>query len=135
MAASNLVLLNWNVRGLNAPVKHSALRDMATSVHATMVCIQETKLCHIDERLVLEMLGPKFHDSFSFLPSIGTSGGILIASSEDHFKLISSQCTKYMLTIRIQMLNDGTEWSFTGVYDPQQEADKLFFLEELKSLK
>lgn len=33
------------------------------------------------------------------------------------------------------MLNDGTEWSFTGVYGPQQEADKLFFLEELKSLK
>jgi hypothetical protein len=71
------------------------------------------KLCHIDERLVLEMLGPKFHDSFSFLPSIGTSGGILIAASEDHFKLISSQRTKYTLTVRIQMLNDGTEWSLT----------------------
>jgi hypothetical protein len=118
MAASNLVLLNWNVRELNAPIKPSSLHDMATSVHATMVCIQEMKLCHIDERLVLEMLGPKFRDSFSFLPSIIMSGGILIAASEDHFKLISSQCTKYTLTVGIQMLNDGTEWSLTGVYGP-----------------
>jgi hypothetical protein len=30
-----LVLLNWNLHGLNAPVMRNALRDMAWTVHAT----------------------------------------------------------------------------------------------------
>jgi exonuclease III len=138
MAAKNLVLLDWNVHGLNAPVKRSALREMASTVHATVVCIQETKLRQIDNRLIYEMLGPDFIDNFSFLPSFGqsgTRGGILIVVSASHFKLIASRRTCYTLTIVIQMLNDGTEWALIGVYDPHLETDKLIFMEELKSLK
>jgi hypothetical protein len=33
------------------------------------------------------------------------------------------------------MLNDGVEWSLTGVYGPQSEVDKIAFLEELKDLR
>jgi hypothetical protein len=135
MAARNLVLLNWNLHGQCPCYAQRLARYGLDNPCHTVVCIQETKLCQIDERLVIEMLGPKFCDNFSFLPSIGMSGGILIAASEDHFKLISSQCTNYTLTVRIQMLNDGTEWSLTGVYGLQLESDKLIFLEELKALK
>jgi hypothetical protein len=108
---------------------------MAKVVHATAVCIQETKLCQMDHRLVIEMLGPKFQANFSFLPSVGTSGGILIVVSEEHFKLISSRRTSHTLTVKIQMLNDGMEWLLTGVYGPQVEAEKIAFLEEIKTLK
>jgi exonuclease III len=59
-AASNFTLLNWNVRGLNAPVKRSDVQDMVKAVHAMVVCIQETKLSQIDARTVTKMLGPKF---------------------------------------------------------------------------
>jgi exonuclease III len=37
-------MLNWNVRGLNAPIKRSAVKDMVQAVHATVVCLHETKL-------------------------------------------------------------------------------------------
>jgi hypothetical protein len=113
MAARDLTLLNWNVRGLNAPVKRSAVCDMAKVVHATVVCIQETKLNQLDYRLVSKMLGQKFNSNFSFLPAMGTCGGILIAASEDHFKLIALCRTHHILNVTIQMLNDATKWVLT----------------------
>jgi hypothetical protein len=36
MAASNMLMLNWNVRGLNALVKRSGVRDMVMATHATV---------------------------------------------------------------------------------------------------
>jgi hypothetical protein len=68
------------------------------------VCIQETKLSQIDARTVTEMLGPKFQASFSFLPSLGSSGGILFAISGDYFKLISLRHTRHTLIVKIQWL-------------------------------
>jgi hypothetical protein len=96
--------LNWNVRELNAPLKRSTVQDMVKAVHATAVCIQETKLSHIDARTVTEMLGLKFQASFSFLPSVGSSGGIMFAVLDDYYKLISSRRTRHTLTVKIQWL-------------------------------
>jgi hypothetical protein len=90
-----------------APVKRSVLQDTASTVHATVVCIQEMKLRQIDDRLVSEMLGPNFRDIYSLLPSTGptgTCGGILIAASGNHFKLIASHRTSYTLIVIIHML-------------------------------
>lgn len=100
-----------------------------------MICLQETKLQSISEAMVSEMLGASFKSNFSFLSAIETSGGILIAASEDHFKLLSSSCTRNTLTVRIQVLLDASEWTLTGVYGPQLEVDKIAFLEELKALR
>jgi exonuclease III len=108
---------------------------MVMATQATIVCIQETKLQVFDERLVNESLGQSFRENFSFLPATGTCGGILIAVSESHFRLVSSYRTRNTLTVRIHMLNDGVEWSLMGVYGPQLEVDKIAFLDELKDLR
>jgi hypothetical protein len=115
MAASNMLMLNWNVRGLNALVKRSGVRDMVMATHATVICIQEMKLQHFDERLVNETLGQSFSENFSSLPANGTCGGILIAVAGNHFMLVSSSRTCNTITVRIQMLNDGSEWSVGGL--------------------
>jgi exonuclease III len=135
MAAANVMMLNWNIHGLNAPVKCCAVQDMVSATKATVVCIQETNLQFIDERLVMETLGQRFKTSFSFLPDAGTCGGILIAVAEDHFQLVSSSQTQNTLSVRIKMLNDGVEWCLTGVYGSQTDMEKENFLDELKSLQ
>jgi hypothetical protein len=33
------------------------------------------------------------------------------------------------------MLADNTEWSFTGVYGPQSDADKILFMQEITDLR
>jgi hypothetical protein len=37
--------------------------------------------------------------------------------------------------VTLQDLRDASEWTLTNVYGPQLEADKIAFLEELKSLQ
>jgi exonuclease III len=135
MAAADMMLLSWNVRGMNAPIKRAAVHDMMESVKASVACIQETKIQMFNDQLLAESQGHKFKANYSFLPASGTSGGILIAASEDHFRIVSSSRTRFTLTVRIQMLNDGDESSLTGVYGPQSEADKVDFLNEWKSMK
>jgi hypothetical protein len=73
--------------------------------------------------------------NYSFLPSRGPSGGILIAVLDNHFRLICSSRSENALTVKLQMLNDAMEWHLTGVYGPQAETNKLLFLEELKHIK
>jgi hypothetical protein len=87
MAENNLLL---ELEGQNALIRRCAVRDMA-AVQVTAFCLQETKLESVNEQLVVELFGPKFRSNFSFLPTEGTRGGILIAFSGDHFRLISSR--------------------------------------------
>jgi exonuclease III len=60
MSQANIFLLNWNVRGLNTPLKHSGVKDMVQAVHATTVCLQETKMQLFDDNLIREILGSAF---------------------------------------------------------------------------
>jgi exonuclease III len=108
---------------------------MVAAVKATLICLQETKLASISETEIEELLGPSFNSNFSFLPAVGTCGGILIAAFDNHFRLMASSRTKYTLSVRIHVLTNALEWSLTGVYGPQLEADKIAFLDELKGLK
>jgi exonuclease III len=73
-----LEILCWNVRGLNDPRKRDAIREFLDTVHAKVVCFQETKMSVIDRYTILQCLGPAF-DGFYFLPALGTRGGILLA--------------------------------------------------------
>lgn len=110
------------------------MKEMVRSTGATIVALQETKLQMVDDNVVRQTLGQHFINNYSFLPAVGTRGGILVAASERHFKLVASAATKNTLTIRIQMLNESDEWDLTAVYGPQRKQSKLRFIEELKRL-
>jgi exonuclease III len=70
--------LIWNVRGLNSTARQDSVRSLVDSSRADIVCIQETKIAAISQRIILSTLGADFTD-FITLPSNGASGGILVA--------------------------------------------------------
>lgn len=72
-------ILVWSVRGLNSTARQDAVRVLVNSAQADVVCLQETKMESIDRHLILSMLGLDFDNNFICLPSVGASGGILIA--------------------------------------------------------
>ena len=74
----NPELVGWNTRGLNDQAKQDTVREFLTSVRASIVCLQETKMAVIGQFLLIQCLGPVF-DGFLFLPADGTRGGILLA--------------------------------------------------------
>lgn len=72
-------ILIWNVRGLNSTARRDAVRLMVDSSRIDIVCLQETKMADISRGLILSMLGSEFDNNFCFLPSIGASGGVMVA--------------------------------------------------------
>jgi hypothetical protein len=78
MANPDISIAIWNGRGLNSPARRLAIFQAISLANAAMVCIQETKMAVISDRMVRECLGSPF-DKFFFLPADGTRGGILLA--------------------------------------------------------
>lgn len=68
----------WNVRGLNSTSRQSSVCSFIESFEADIVCLQETKMQNLSNRVVMSYLGADFED-FLDLPSVGASGGILLA--------------------------------------------------------
>uniref|UniRef100_A0A453SZ66 Endonuclease/exonuclease/phosphatase domain-containing protein n=1 Tax=Aegilops tauschii subsp. strangulata TaxID=200361 RepID=A0A453SZ66_AEGTS len=71
-------ILIWNVRGLNARARRTAIRSLVVTANASIVCLQETKMTLVCSSTVLEALGSEF-DDYVYLPADGTRGGILLA--------------------------------------------------------
>ena len=84
MNTRNWNVLCWNIRGLNGSGKWDAVRDKINESTGSIVCLQETKHDHFDTPFIRKFLQRCF-DKFAFAPSIGASGGILVAWISNHF--------------------------------------------------
>jgi exonuclease III len=125
----NPELLNWNVRGLNDPVKRSSVREFVSELHVNLVCFQETKLDVIDDFTVMQCLGPSF-DGYAYLPALGTRGGILLAWDRTQIEISNISLDSYAITGEVRTRDDN-RWWITMVYGPQTVEEKNAFLTEL----
>jgi len=71
-------VLCWNVRGLNAVRKWDSIKNKVLNTNCDIICFQETKKETMDQAFVRKILPPTF-DDFLFVPSVGASGGLLVA--------------------------------------------------------
>lgn len=97
-------VLCWNTRGLNAEDKCIAVKSKINESQCQIVCL------HIDQDL-LKKFCPQRIDAFEYLPSIGASGGTIIAWSSTLFKgrtyLSKPLCT-------ISGIHKSSLWRFLG---------------------
>lgn len=135
MSSKDCNILCWNVRGLNDGAKRASVRNQIISSGATVVCLQETKITTWTHTLLVETVGIDMSQNMAFLPSVGASGGILLAASERYFRLDNPHLTTNTVSATITMLSDNKEWSITGVYGPQSDSEKLLFMQEITDLK
>jgi exonuclease III len=105
---------------------------MVRECRATVVALQETKMEGFDRNLVCDTLGSNFMDNFVFLPSVGSSGGVLLAVCADHYSITSSEVGVHTVTATVSACSGTVSWSITAVYGPQGDAEKLQFLGELR---
>jgi exonuclease III len=70
-------ILFWNVRGLNGIAQQHVLGKMVVLSKFDVVCLQETKMDEFTRLDLIRMLDPEF-DSFIFLPSVGSIGGVFL---------------------------------------------------------
>jgi len=135
MSQKNCCVLCWNVRGLNDGVKRASVRNLISASNATIVCLQETKIESWTQSLLVETVGPVLARNCSFLPSIGAAGGILMAMSDQFFSMSPLQTTNHSVSAEITMLEENVTWCLTGVYGPQNDQEKIAFLQEITDLR
>jgi exonuclease III len=76
----NWRVLCWNVRGLNANDRQRSVRAKIEECSCDIVCLQETKCDSVDWRFI-HKFAPKRFDNFTFSPSVGASGGMIVLLS------------------------------------------------------
>ena len=73
----NWLVFDWNVRGLNDKVKRLAVYNKIEESNAAIVCLQETK-CQNFAHTFIRSFCPTRFDKFTFSPSVGVSGGLIV---------------------------------------------------------
>jgi len=86
--------------------------------------------------LVASMLGMNFVD-YAFVPAAGTCGGILVAGLQPDVRLDDVHVGCFSITVKVHTGTDAVSppWWLTVVYEPQDDGDKLLFLEELSAIR
>jgi hypothetical protein len=92
-------ILNWNIRGVNSDDKCNAVRAKIEEAACAIFCLQETKRQHFDHSSVRK-LAPKRFSKYAFMPSEGTSGGILVGWNNSVFDGNVLYSSKFAITIQ-----------------------------------
>ena len=129
----NLSIVIWNVRGTNARARRSSIRSLIDTTNASIIGFQETKMETIYMYVVLELLGSEF-DEYTYLPAQGTRGGILLAWKSRVVSITDPMLTTNAITAKAT-IGSGTPWWLTVVYGPQEDADKIAFLQEIRDIR
>nr|BDI54638.1 retrotransposon protein, putative, unclassified [Triticum aestivum] len=94
---------------------------------------EETKMQEISASVVQRCLGNKF-TNFFYVPAVGTRGGILVAWDELIVRLSNPHYQANSLTAIVKAPG-AAEWWLTCVYGPQEDRDKVEFLQELVDIR
>lgn len=126
-------ILTWNVRGINSSWKWNPVKNKICQAACDIVCLQETKKDSFDSAFIRKICPASF-DSFEILPSVGASGGILIAWKGSLFIGQQTFCNDFAVSVRFTTRADNTSWTLTCVYGPCTPEGKISFMNWLKEI-
>lgn len=121
-------IVSWNVRGLGMPSKWFLVKDFLQLHHADICCLQESKLSSINS-ITWKSIGGVRLDHFSFVPKIGSAGGIIIGWNNNLFIGNVRFKGTYTLTIEFTTRISNVVWLCTTVYGPNARHLKQSFRE------
>jgi exonuclease III len=131
MLGHNLFI--WNVRGLNMRARRAVIHEFLLQERVSALCLVETKLDVLSTSLATDLMGAGF--DYMCLPSMGASGGIVVAWSCDAWEVTTRTYHSHSITIHIAPTSSpSSPWTLSVVYRPVLEDLKLAFLDELREV-
>jgi hypothetical protein len=130
----NVKILSWNVRGMNELDKRLQIKSLLKGWKADIICLQETKLGLISNRIVRSLWGGQFVD-WVFLGSNGASGGILLMWDSRVVEKMEDAVGQYSVSCKFWNIIDQRVWIFTGVYDSNLVRERLNLWDEVAIIK
>lgn len=103
--------------GLNSEARQLAVRQKIDESGCSVVCLQETKCMHIDQRFIRKFC-PRRFDNFVYMPSTGASAGRVIIWNSSFFvgKLIEAK--PYGIIVEFSSKHTSEIWTLVSVYGP-----------------
>jgi len=131
----NFSVVSWNVRGLGDLDKCAIVKDAFVSAKPSVICLQETKLHHIDQFQAHSFLPPSFANTIQFVSSTGSRGRILTAWNASTFALEGFISRRHTLTTTFSSTESTHQFTITNEYAPSDHRDSKHFLEDLLELR
>ncbi|KAF5461248.1 hypothetical protein F2P56_021060 [Juglans regia] len=123
-------IVSWNVRGLHDPNKRLQVRNLLRQWKGDIICLQETKLEDISRQIVRSLWRGQ-HVGWSFLPSNGASGGVLVMFDTRVVERVEECVGDFTVACSFVNIDDGFKWAFVGVYGPNLDSKRRLLWEEL----
>ena len=129
-----LRILSWNVRGGNDGAKRKVLKAFIKMQRANVVCLQETKLKEVSNRMIRSLGVGRFLEWVA-IKAEGAFEGILIFWDTWVIQLLEKEEGQYTLSCRFKSLEENFNWVFTGVYGPTVHGRREDLWEELGAIR
>jgi exonuclease III len=120
-------VLCWNIRGINAPSKWTAIQSKARETKCDIICLQETKRENFNSSYLRNFCSPDL-DSFEFCPSNGSSGGTIIIWKSSRFLGQVVFQNQYAMSVEFTSVFSGATWILTNIYAPCTTEGRQEFL-------
>ena len=130
MIDTNYRIMSWNVRGLNAPARRSAVREVAQANKISILNLQETKI----EAWTSEMArarGGTLLQARAGPPVTGTRGRATIFWDKQIVDITDQIIASFSITAKVQIISTGHSFWMPTVYGPTDDQQKANFLSEL----
>ena len=121
-------ILNWNIRGSNAHEKHLAIYNKIEESGCSILCLQETKRETFDLQYIRKFC-PKRFNKFSFLPSNGASGGLLVVWNDSIQSGELAFENEFSISVKFTCKLSNVSWYLTNVYGPCQVERRMAFID------
>jgi hypothetical protein len=127
------VVLCHNIRGISSESKWNSIRNKIHETKCDIMCLQETKRESFDQAYLRKFV-PKSFVSFSFIPSVGNSGGTLICWKGCNFlgSVVFENSFAQLVEFTSKLTRDN--WILTNIYGHCIPERKRDFLSWFKSI-
>ena len=109
------------------------VRRLVKEKQPFLLCIQESKLAMINDRLVTSFWGDTIF-GYSYQPSNGASGGLVTVWDASRIVVFSSMSFDHVLVVKGMVISSGEEFVVCNVYAPCDSVAKKDLWERLHLL-
>lgn len=125
-----MIGLLWNMRGLGKIGRFPALVSRINETHADVVGIMETKKNSFSLGYLKSLTGLTPFE-WTYLPTRGSAGGILVGVNADLYKMTVGDVLEFSVSASILDKKTCFSWKLVTVYGSPYEEGKQNFLDEL----
>lgn len=110
-----MILLSWNVRGLNNSLAKRIVREFIGKYNFNILCIQETKVERWDDRVKNMTWDANIH-GWACQNSRGLSGGLVTTWDKSHFRCLGFAQDKNWIWVLLESVQGKNRLNVVNVY-------------------